>query len=126
MTTELETLVAKLGIKVTSKYIGPKNDAMWKGANEYQVTLSYKRKKLTTSFYQGSALTNDPSASDVLYCLASDASVSASFEDWCGEMGYDYDSRRMYAVWEECRAMKAKLERFIGSEIIEKIIAWEI
>lgn len=65
-----------------------------KTANGYSVTLKFQGRQTTVDFWMGSAHTNDPTAYDVLYCVLSDASASdMSFEDFCGEFGYDLDSR---------------------------------
>ena len=43
-------------------------------------------------------------ALDVVHCLISDMDAgSLSFKDFCGDFGYDEDSRKAFATWETCR-----------------------
>lgn len=43
---------------------------------------------------------------DPLHSVLMDARGSnQSFEDWCDDLGYDTDSRRAYAIWQECRSL---------------------
>lgn len=56
-----------------------------------------------------------PTVDEVLYCLASDAqSTDESFEDWCGNLGYDSDSRKALATYEACARCATELERLLG------------
>ena len=86
----------------------------WDGSeNWYRVTLEYNGRKLTVPFGMGSGLTDDPTAEDVLNCLASDASGyenARDFDDWASEYGYDTDSRRAYRTWEQVSATTAQAE----------------
>lgn len=44
-----------------------------------------------------------PKIADVLHCLLVDATaIDYSFEDWCGEFGYDTDSRKAFQMYETC------------------------
>lgn len=43
-----------------------------------------------------------PHAVDVVQSMLSDA-TGESFESWCGDLGYDTDSRKALATWEACR-----------------------
>ncbi len=60
---------------------------------------------------------------DLLYsCLTScrsDFYCSKSFEDFCGEYGYDTDSKKAEKTWKACLEQSAKLERIFTAEEIE-------
>lgn len=49
---------------------------------------------------------------DVLACISSDVYCADDFEDWCGDLGYDSDSRKAEATWDRCHTFKLKLVRF--------------
>ncbi len=87
---------------------------------KWAVALRLRGRRLTTKFYQGTAHTKPPTAADVLACLISDASAGAqSFEGFCGEFGYDEDSRKALSVYKACKSMKPRIERFLGDAFEE-------
>jgi hypothetical protein len=72
---------------------------------------------LDTSWRQGYGIeehvTDRPDS--VLDCLISDAtSADEDFDTWCGEYGYDTDSREAYATWEACRRIHDRLVKILG------------
>ena len=76
-------------------------------------------------FSQGSAHTQEPTASDVLECLASDASGvdnAQSFDDWCAEYGYDNDSRKAEKTYKTCQRQADNLRNFLGNENFETLL----
>lgn len=114
--SQLRALCAKLNIKIESTYGAVELPADWqRDAHPYKCRLTFQRRALTVPFFIGSAHTNEPSAADVLYCLASDArSGEESFEDFCSNMGCDIDSRKAEKTWKACRAIAPRLRRFLG------------
>jgi len=45
-----------------------------------------------------------PGPADVLHSVLSDAEACGqSFESWCGDFGYDTDSRKAFATYEACQ-----------------------
>jgi hypothetical protein len=78
-------------------------------------------------FYQGSAHTKPPTASEVFDCVISDAwsaHCADSFEDWAEDFGYDTDSRTAERVYQACERQRAQVvERLLdGSyDLFEKI-----
>lgn len=53
-----------------------------------------------------------PHPADVLYSLIRDSeAVGMSFANWCSELGYDSDSRKAYATYEECQCNADKLHK---------------
>lgn len=80
---------------------------------------NHGRKAMTVYFSMGVGLNGrEPSAAEVLSSLASDAAGiqnARSFEDWCGEYGYDTDSRKAERIFKVCEREADKLRRFLGS-----------
>lgn len=114
--TKLEDLCNQLGLTADARYTGEAPED-WPNARGWAVTLRYKRRRLTVPFYQGPAITKDPSAADVIYCLCSDARAGElTFEEFCSEFGYDVDSRKAERTWRACRETAPKLRRLLGSD----------
>jgi len=106
-----------ISVSMTQDYDKP---AKWHGKEDRQhihsrVTIIAKGGR--TSFdYWGShsdycaGVDNNPK--DALYCWASDAISGANdFEDFCGELGYDEDSRSAYSAWKACKRYFLAAER---------------
>ena len=90
------------------------------GGTAWVVRLKYQGRALTTSYYQGSAHKTAPTVADVLGCLASDARCGdQSFEDFCGDLGLDADSRKAHATWKACAKMSKQLRRLLGEAFDE-------
>jgi hypothetical protein len=92
-------------------------DEWSRSATHWLVTLRCDRRRLCTYFSQGPAFTSDPSATDVLECLQSDAIgiVNAtSFETWAADLGLDTDSRSAERTFHACARTTARLRRFLG------------
>lgn len=85
----------------------------------YRVTLHYDGGAMTVPFGMGSALTEEPTAADVLNCLASDASGyenARTFEEWASEYGYDPDSRSAERTYNLVAEQTAHLRTFLGDQ----------
>jgi hypothetical protein len=105
----------------------------WRCANKdwacdvWSVTLTYQGRSYTTEyrtgighrrqvkeFYRGHE-TVKISAQEVLACLFSDGAID-TFEDWCGDCGYDTDSRKALALYLECQRVGIALRRLFGAD----------
>ena len=72
----------------------------------------------------GNGWLKKPTLTEVCYSLALDAqSGQESFEDFCGEFGYDPDSRKAEATWRACADVYAKLGARVTAQI-SKIVEW--
>lgn len=92
-------------------------DEWQQNAHGFSVTLKYQGRRYTFDFWQGSAITADPTAEGCLECLLSDAaSGDSTFEDFCAELGYDQDSRKAERVWKACKQTRSRLERLLGAD----------
>jgi len=57
---------------------------------------------------------------NALYCFVSDAvSGLDSFEDFCGNFGYDLDSRSAFKTWQVCQRSSAKALQVFGLSRLE-------
>lgn len=55
---------------------------------------------------------------NLLRALAMDyTSETGSFTDFCDEFGYDEDSRKAYATFEELKRLKVEMDRVFGDHI---------
>jgi hypothetical protein len=66
-----------------------------------------------------------PTARDVLDSLVSDASSienSRDFEDWAGDCGYDTDSRKAEATYNECCRLARELRLFLGRRAYDELL----
>jgi hypothetical protein len=88
---------------------------------KYRITITRSKTGASISFdFWGSIKDCEdgtkPTAYDVLACISGDANAPETFEDWCGDYGYDTDSRAAYATWERCKAFAAKLQHFFSAD----------
>lgn len=75
--------------------------------------------QISVHFSQGSGWSTDPTVEDVLDCLASDSATidnARNFEDWCGELGFDTDSRKAEKSYKACQRQDDKLRAFMGAD----------
>lgn len=67
-----------------------------------------------------------PSAGDVLSSLADECmsvTNALSYEEWCGDFGYDEDSRKGERIYRACQAQAAKLRAFLGHAAYADLIS---
>ena len=127
--TPLEKACQARGIRLVGYQYGNKThdslpaDDWRRQANPWRITLGIKgtRRTMTVDYWTGSAITTDPTAADVLYCLLSDASSAEStdFVDWAEGSGYNPDSIKARKVYDECVRQTRKLHRFLGDAFDE-------
>lgn len=121
--TDLEKLCEKYGVTTTSiKTDEPVVHEWGNGATHWKVTLRLGKKRLTTAFHMGAALTGEPKPADVLSSLCSDAMTvenAGGFNNWCDDLGYDSDSRRALDIFKSCEKANAKLRKFLGDKFEE-------
>lgn len=100
----------------------PNMTDMPEGSRHWNVSLLRIEKgpahAMIVPFSQGPAHTEPPTAEDVLDCLASDAAGwenAPNFDVWCGEYGYDTDSRRAEQTFNNVKKQKEELEKFLST-----------
>lgn len=63
-----------------------------------------------------------PDAADVLSSLVLDASAcNESFADWCGNYGFDSDSRKAFKIYEACQENGYKLRKIFSKQTLDKL-----
>jgi hypothetical protein len=128
----LRAFLAREGITTDAQLIDQRPDGlvsdMPAGSRHWRVTITRNTPGavwgMVVYFSQGPAIEQEPTAEDVLDCLASDYAGydnARSFEDWCGEYGYDTDSRKAEAIWREVSAQAHELENLLGRELAQQL-----
>jgi hypothetical protein len=117
VSTETETMTELLNeLGVNMRILGTTHPAKvteWQAqANCYRVKLSYEGRGYSLYYYQGRGIKSEPTASDVIYCLSSDAGIIES----CGDlecfkacMGEDSDTANTYRAIKRQSARYSKL-----------------
>lgn len=87
-------------------------------------------KCFTTDYFTGVGIVNErgvasrPVAADVLHSLLLDGQAAhMSFDDWCGEYGYDTDSMKAFRTYEACCKVGRDLERVLTREQCDELSA---
>lgn len=120
----IHDLIAKNAIRIICKRTNsnPAMADLGDNARHWHITLVNGKsgnRLRSLKFSQGSALTAEPTAADVLDCLALDASSvenARDFEDWCHGYGYDTDSRSAEKIYNTIKAQIVKLKELMGSD----------
>lgn len=125
----IQDFINKLGIKIQSEYASSNPnmaDDKWK-ANHYKVVMHRGKKQMTIYYSKSLALSGEPEADEVLDSMASDAAGfenARDFEDWCGEYGYDTDSRKAERIFKTVERQAQALQKFLG-EADYKALLWD-
>lgn len=105
---------------ITAKVEYGEHNPEWPDSTPWKVTLKNGRGyTYTVPFYTGSAVKGEPTALEVLWCLARDASSyrdARNFEDWAEEFGYSPDSRAAEKTFKACKRISKRLETFLTAE----------
>ena len=115
--TTLKAFIAehKISAEVQTASSNPLMEDGGRDMDHYAVTLKHGRKRMSVTFSMGRGLRREPNADDVLDCLASDAATSTqSFEYWCGDLGYDVDSRKAERTFKAVRKQSERLCALLG------------
>lgn len=93
-------------------------------ASHYRCTIRTPLSRRMVVYYSmGTAHTEPPTLADVLDCLASDASgLGGTFEEWCGDYGYDADSIRAFKTYHAVKRQTAALKRVLGDAEFELLV----
>ena len=115
--------------KVTANYKGDKKaewgDKMPENWNNHLVTVTNTATKRRCTFEFWASIANPELETDydvlnAFNCFVDDAIIGKmDFEEFCGEFGYDTDSRAAEKTWKACKRSAAKLERVYDGDIYE-------
>ncbi len=124
--SELAQALETTNIKLSAVYVGEDETDGWKH-DLWKVEIARDGKTFQTSYKTGLGHRKAPSydknrprpikpeLADVVSSLLSDAqSGQMSFDEFCGEFGYDSDSRKALATWEACVSTAGPLRRVLG------------
>lgn len=95
--------------------------------NHHLVVVTNKENnlKVTFDFWCSIAHPTMEKEYDVLnafYCFVNDAiSGSYNFEEFCGEFGYDTDSRKAEKIWKACQESLEELQRIYDGDIYDLV-----
>ena len=131
--SQLSKALEKLGVVASSTHTGTKKEGSWEydswkveiifqdrryTCQEFKTGLGHRSKVKRYNYAVGRAYVTVPKApevADVISCLISDAnSGMMNFDDFCSEFGYDTDSRKALAVWEQCVSTAGPIKRLLG------------
>lgn len=116
-----ERFAKKYGVKLTVLEEDWRVNEDWGGKDEqyyFKCRLTRGRKQYTFDFWMGPATSGWPTMYDVLACLSKPYGIE-SFEDFCNEYGYDYDSRRAERIFKAYKKEVANVERLFGDVMDE-------
>ena len=112
-------------IKMTVKHLGFNTNKNMANMNDYKITLAYNGNKITVNYHMGLAhAIGDINLLDLLETLLNDASSGSAnwdFEEFCGNFGYDYDSRNAFKIYNECNKIAVKLEKLFTLDELKDI-----
>lgn len=113
--TPLGSLCAELGMTAQSQRVVKRKDGGGEGMTKHwMVKLECGGRSLFVGFSGGVAV-HDPRVDDVLARLVSDADAAdVTFEDWCGDFGYDQDSRKAEKLYRACADQRPRLLALLG------------
>lgn len=124
----INEFIASAHITMTAERVDANPNMDSRDMDHWRVKFRAGRSQFTTYFSMGYGHKGQaPTAANVLDCLASDAAGfenAGSFEDWCGEYGYDSDSRKAERTYKVVERQAAKLNRFLGDSAY-KTLLWE-
>src|SRR3990167_8432953 len=107
MTINLEQFIARNRVRMSAEWAdsNPNMADMPGGSSHWKCKIKAGKRSMTVYFSQGPAHSREPTAADLLDCLASDASTidnARGFEEFCSELGYDTDSRKAERIFKVC------------------------
>lgn len=105
-------------IKLVSEYQGlVRKDNDW-DCNHYKCTIRFENRQYTFDYYMGLRISGEPTLDSVMESLLMDCNVDQySFDEFCGEFGYDTDSRKAEASYKACLKLAKNVKRVFGDNI---------
>lgn len=138
MTQTIEQFIASAGLTMTT-WPADANPALedekWAAsANHWLCTICAGRSRMSLVYSMGKGLGGrPPELSDVLDCLASDGGgltlpkaagvEEEAFAEWCGEYGYDTDSRKALCTYRACLIQMRRLRDLLGESAYNTLLS---
>lgn len=115
----------KHGAKVAFRWIANEENPLWNDSQRrphYKATIKTERGQMTVDFWDSvynMTHGETPTEYDIFTCL--EKYEVYDFCEWCGEYGYDTDSRRAYRLWCLCRRQWVSVQRVFTDEQIAEL-----
>ena len=123
----IASFVTRLGLRMEAKRLTDRTDRItgW-GPGASHWALGIHRDGFPSMYLQysmGSAHTKPPTIEDVMDCLVKDVeAVDQSFDDWCGEFGYDSDPRKAKRIYRAIHKQREALLDLIEDAELDNLI----
>lgn len=113
----LTQFVALHNIRMTSRRVDSNPLMGDRDMDHWRCTLTCEGRRMSTTFSKGFGHNGaKPRVEELLSTFASDTTaLDSNFEDWCGEYGYEQDSRKAYKIYQACVKQSQRLRTFLGS-----------
>lgn len=124
--SSVENLTTKGRFMVIRMLGKPHMPDMLKDGWGFEVDLYVDGKTMTGITYDcGPAFTAPPTMADIVCSLLSDAAniEATTFEEWCGEYGYDPDSRKAEKTYRACQDTRVRLVQLLGKDVLDSAYA---
>lgn len=124
------TISATLKAEGIEQQNQPKSSKITLRCNQFRVNLKYEGRRASFLFHgshadwqKGETEMSEANLKFALYCFLSDADAGRqTFEDFCGDFGYDEDSRTAERIFKACQRFAVKQEKLnIPSDLEDKI-----
>ena len=117
----------RIGLRVIDHVDRNPNMEDVQNMDHWKVCLVRGKRRMTIYFSKGFGHGGDrPKAAELLECLASDTAgienYKSDFATWCGEYGYDTDSRKAERTFDACLHAAGRLKRFLGDDLYEQLL----
>jgi hypothetical protein len=117
-----------LGLELTKIPFRPDraSDEWDKKASHYAFKIYVKYgdnfgKEVKGFYSMGSALKHKPTLEEILNSLSLDTISLEGFEYWASDYGYDTDSRKAFAIYQECEQLHKQLVALLGNKGLEEL-----
>lgn len=129
--TQVDGMLAAHGVTLDITLVGERTMDGW-AHDEWQVAFRREGKEFVTEYRTGTGhrvrgtfgceKAVAPKAATVLHCLCYDAECgSDTFEEFCGNLGYDTDSRKALKTYLACQEIGSKLRQLLGHTLLQEI-----
>lgn len=126
----LEGIGAHTNISCGNPGPTPPNGDWRCSANPWTLELTTAVASVTFAYWTGPAITEDPTAAEILACVIRETLDSedhslrewCDFREWCDEFGYsDSHPADAHGIWQEVRANAQKLLRVLDGPEIDAV-----
>lgn len=133
MNTQTTITAGKEIFIVSAKLAAERTTSPWdkdnRKVNKFKVSIKVGDKRTSFDFYgsindcnNGVIEMQENDLKHALYCFVSDScSAKDTFENFCGEFGYDTDSRSAERIYKACVKSLEKYERLTAADIYEVV-----